>query len=233
MTKEELKAKTGQYRIGREQTLRFSDTYSSSLEEFLSRELKYPVIIEEFLLEDMRIITSKEIRYKEVIRNYDFKDWSEEQQKLITRNYHDKNYQFGFNKPNSENYIIAGFSDRSNCFFISEKGYIKNGDYLYWVFLYNFVKKLLHLGYQNIQLLGLMGNNTETFVQKEVDIADFFDGEISVENGINEQGEIIQVLWSPYDKLIGFEKGSDIVRYLSVPYKDAIKIKGFPKEWMM
>ncbi len=121
----------------------------------------------------------------------------------------------------------------SKSFFLGEDGYAKNGDYLFLVYFYQLIKKLIFLDAENIDIMDLMGEGIRMYVKQESDINAFFDSILDVEETINEDKETIKLLYSPFDKLAGFEKGSDVVKYLAVPYKEAIKIKGFPRVWMM
>ncbi len=195
--------------------------------------LKYPSFMQEFLTNDLSEITSKKIFYRDLLCHRQCKSWSDETEKYILIDDYYKLYYFGFTKTLHRDCVSSSFSNFSGHFFLGEDGYAKNGDYLFLVYLYHLVKKLIFLGAEDMNIADLMGEGITTFIKQESDINAFFDSILHVEETINEDKETIKLLYSPFDKLAGFEKGSDVVKYLAVPYKEAIKIKGFPRVWMM
>ena len=203
--------------------------YLSNIGQIL---LKHPLLLEEFISTDLVVITQQEVFCKGHIFHRPYVLWSDELNKSVKVNYYQKNYIFSFEPIIDGSNVYVG-EDRTDSFHLGDSGYIKNGDYLFLAFFYNFIKKIASIGGENIRLVDLMGEGETIFFENISDINTFFDGIIYTKQCINNKGELMTILNLPHDRLEGFEKGSDLIKYLEVPYKEAIKIEGFPKEWLM
>ncbi len=115
------------------------------------------------------------------------------------------------------------YDDIDNSFNLGYDESIEHKDYLLFVLLYNFVEKMILL--ESIEIQNREnGATNSTLVKTKEGIALFFDNDL---HSKNYKGNV------SFSEFYGFGKSSDMIKYLAVPYTDAIKIIGFPKEWLI
>ncbi len=168
-------------------------------------------IIQDFLSNDMQIILKETLFFTEVKEHINPSEWFEEDNKTIFEEFSLDIYYIDFIKFPQKNSVSMYYDDNGNNFNLAYDKSTKNKDYLFLTLLYNFLKKMLLLC--NIEVESFENTLHHNYpIKTEADIA-LFLGYIVSSNG--------------------FEKGGDMIKYLTVPYTDAIKIKGFPEEWLI
>ncbi len=189
-------------------------SYIIYVEDLESKFNKNPLaIIPDFLANDMQIILGEKLFFTEIVEHISPKEWFGQAKDIFLEDYDVFFYHIDFVKPSQTNYIYMSYDDETG-FYLGYSENAKNKDYLCFVLLYNFARKMLLL--RDIEIESFENTSYKNYIIKtETDIALFLDDNISL------------------SELYGFEKNSDIIKYLAVPYTDAIKIKGFPKEWLI
>ncbi len=169
-------------------------------------------IIPDFLSNDMQIILKENLFFTEVVEHISPKEWFGEAKDVFLEDYDLFFYHIDFVKPSQTNHIYMSYDDETG-FHLGYSENAKNKDYLCFVLLYNFARKMLLL--RDIEIESFENTSYKNYIIKtEADIAFFFDD-------------------TSFSEFYGFGKSSDMIKYLAVPYSEAIKIKDFPKEWLI
>ncbi len=184
---------------------------------------KHPMIMEEFIA-DIKLYTRRKIKTKK--QSFQYTNISKNIQKI-------NNIHFGFDKITEDDSTYIGEQNKESLH-IGDGGFPHNGDYLFFVSFYLFIKKLFVFGATDIKLVCLLGGeNSNIIANNEEDIAVFFDITFApelIENEYND--EKFMGIWGikhmPWSK-----KASDLIPYLQKPYNIAYRMEGFPKEWLM